>query len=107
MSSRLQEKVCVITGTGGSMSRAGALTCAREFASVVGCDLGVEKARDTGQLVRGSVGDMASKHTCHLADPTDCRALVELALGSCALVDALFNLHPAADVRENIADEGA
>jgi len=50
---------------------------------------------------------MVSKHTCHPTDPTDCRALVELELGSCGLVEALFNLHATADVRENTLDEGA
>jgi NAD(P)-dependent dehydrogenase (short-subunit alcohol dehydrogenase family) len=41
MSGRLAGKVCVITGTGGSMGRATALTFAREGASVVGCDVAV------------------------------------------------------------------
>jgi NAD(P)-dependent dehydrogenase (short-subunit alcohol dehydrogenase family) len=36
---RLAGKVCVITGTGGSMGRATALTFAREGASIVGCDV--------------------------------------------------------------------
>ena len=36
MVGRLAGKVCVITGTGGSMGRATALTFAREGASVVG-----------------------------------------------------------------------
>jgi NAD(P)-dependent dehydrogenase (short-subunit alcohol dehydrogenase family) len=39
MSGRLAGKVCVVTGTGGSMGRATALMFAREGASVVGCDV--------------------------------------------------------------------
>ena len=39
MTGRLAGKVCVITGTGGSMGRATALLFAREGASVVGCDV--------------------------------------------------------------------
>jgi NAD(P)-dependent dehydrogenase (short-subunit alcohol dehydrogenase family) len=39
MAGRLARKVCVITGTGGSMGRAAALASAREGASVVGCDV--------------------------------------------------------------------
>jgi NAD(P)-dependent dehydrogenase (short-subunit alcohol dehydrogenase family) len=38
MSSRLQGRVCVTTGTGGSMGRGSALAFAREGALVVGCD---------------------------------------------------------------------
>jgi NAD(P)-dependent dehydrogenase (short-subunit alcohol dehydrogenase family) len=44
MSGRLAGKVCVITGTGGSMGRATSLLFAREGASVVGCDVTVEPA---------------------------------------------------------------
>jgi len=42
MSGRLSGRVCVITGTGGSMGRAAAMTFAREGASVVGCDLNAD-----------------------------------------------------------------
>jgi NAD(P)-dependent dehydrogenase (short-subunit alcohol dehydrogenase family) len=39
--SRLSNKVCIITGTGGSVGRAAALAFAREAALVVGCDVNV------------------------------------------------------------------
>jgi NAD(P)-dependent dehydrogenase (short-subunit alcohol dehydrogenase family) len=78
MSSRLQEKVRVITGRGGTMSRASALAFAREGALVAGCDLSVDVAQATVELVRGGVGEMVSKHRCHLTDPADCQALVDL-----------------------------
>jgi len=44
MPGRLSGKVCIVTGTGGSMGRATALTFAREGALVVGCDVAVEPA---------------------------------------------------------------
>ena len=44
MSGRLEGKVRVVTGTGGSMGRATALTFAHEGASVVGCDVIVDPA---------------------------------------------------------------
>ena len=47
MAGRLAGKVCIITGTGGSIGRATALTFAREGASVVGCGLDVEPAEAT------------------------------------------------------------
>jgi NAD(P)-dependent dehydrogenase (short-subunit alcohol dehydrogenase family) len=54
---RLSGKVCVITGTGGSVGRATALAVAREGASVVGCDLTVERAEATSG---GVIVNMAS-----------------------------------------------
>src|ERR1700682_3874025 len=92
MSSRLEGKVCVITGTGGSMGRASALAFAREGASVVGCDLSVDAAQAPVELVHGTGKEMVSMHSCHLTDPADCQALVELALGTFGRVDVLFNL---------------
>ena len=92
MSGRLSGKVCVVTGTGGSMGRATALTFAREGASVVGCDVTVEPAGSTVEMVRGSGGEMVSMQPCHLDDPADCQALVELALSTFGRLDVLFNL---------------
>jgi NAD(P)-dependent dehydrogenase (short-subunit alcohol dehydrogenase family) len=92
MPGRLQGKVCVITGTGGSMGRATALTFAREGASVVGCDVSVKAAEAVVQAVRAAGGEMVSKQPCRLSDPADCQALVELALATYGRVDVLFNL---------------
>ena len=52
MANRLTDKVCVVTGTGGSMGRATAVSFAREGAAVVGCDLTVEAAEETVAMVR-------------------------------------------------------
>jgi NAD(P)-dependent dehydrogenase (short-subunit alcohol dehydrogenase family) len=57
---RLAGKVCVVTGTGGSMGRAAALTFAREGASVVGCDVAVEPAEETVKMVHAAGGEMVS-----------------------------------------------
>jgi NAD(P)-dependent dehydrogenase (short-subunit alcohol dehydrogenase family) len=107
MSSRLEGKVCVITGTGGSMGRASALAFAREGASVVGCDLDVDAAQATVELVRDAGGTMVSMDPCHLTDPADCQALVELALGTFGRVDVLFNLAATAYFNwlEDVTDE--
>ena len=80
MAGRLAGKVCVITGTGGSMGRAAALTFAREGASVVGCDVTAESAAATVELVRAAGGDMVSLQPCQLGDPAECAKLVELAV---------------------------
>src|SRR3954451_16086312 len=92
MPARLVGKVCVITGTGGRMGRATALAFAREGASLVGCDVSVEPAGATVEMVRDAGGEMVSMQPCHLDDPADCRALIELALGTYGTVDVLFNL---------------
>jgi NAD(P)-dependent dehydrogenase (short-subunit alcohol dehydrogenase family) len=56
MSGRLSGKVCVITGTGRSIGRATALAFAGEGALVVGCDVAVEPAGSTVEMVRGAGG---------------------------------------------------
>jgi NAD(P)-dependent dehydrogenase (short-subunit alcohol dehydrogenase family) len=92
MSGRLSGKVCVITGTGGSMGRASAVAFAAEGASVVGCDAAVEPAESTVEAVRGTGGEMVSMQPCRLTESADCRALVELALSTFGRIDVLFNL---------------
>ena len=70
MSGRLSGKVCVITGTGGSVGRATALAFAREAASVVGCDVNVAAAEATVEMVRAQGGTMISLQPCHLTGPS-------------------------------------
>src|SRR5450755_2941268 len=89
---RLSGKVCVVTGTGGSMGRATAVAFAREGASVVGCDLTVEAAQATVETVRSEGGEMVSMQPCRLSEPGDGQALIELALSTYGRVDVLFNL---------------
>src|SRR5437879_2515809 len=95
MSGRLLEKACVVTGTGGSIGRATALTFAREGALVVGCDQVVEPAEATVDMVHAAGGEMVSMQPCDLTDPADCKALVDLALRTYGRIDVLFNLAAA------------
>src|SRR5271169_5706080 len=92
MAGRLAGKACVITGTGGSMGRATALLFAREGASVVGCDVTVESAAATVEMVRAAGGEMVSLHPLHLGDPAECVRLVELAVSEFGRIDVLYNL---------------
>jgi NAD(P)-dependent dehydrogenase (short-subunit alcohol dehydrogenase family) len=92
MPGRLEGKVCVITGTGGGMGRATALTFAREGASVVGCDVAVEAAEETVKLVQEAGGKMVSLQPSRLSDPAECARLVELAMSEFGQIDVLFNL---------------
>src|SRR5690349_6454178 len=107
MPGRLSGKVCVVTGTGGSMGRETALAFAREGAALVGCDVAVEAAEATVEMVRSGGGEMVSMHPCRLTETSDCQALVELALGTYGRVDVLFNLAAVAyfDWLEDVTDD--
>jgi NAD(P)-dependent dehydrogenase (short-subunit alcohol dehydrogenase family) len=91
MSPRLLGKVCVVTGTGGSIGRAAALAFAREGASVVGCDLDVDSAAATVQMVRREGGTMESLQPCRLGNAAECQALVDFAVRAFGRIDVLFN----------------
>ena len=106
MSGRLAGKVCLITGTGGSMGRATALAFAREGAVVVGCDVAVEAAQETVEAVRAAGGEMVSLQPCGLSDPAECARLVEFATSRYGRIDVLFNLAGRAyfDPLEDVTD---
>jgi NAD(P)-dependent dehydrogenase (short-subunit alcohol dehydrogenase family) len=91
VSDRLSGKESVITGTGGSVGRAAALAFAQDGASVVGCDVNVAAAEATVEMVRAHGGTMISLRPCHLTEPSECQALVDLAVGEYVRIDVLFN----------------
>jgi NAD(P)-dependent dehydrogenase (short-subunit alcohol dehydrogenase family) len=74
------------------MGRATALTFAREGALVVGCDVAVEPAEETLEVVTAAGGEMVSLQPCFLSDPAECARLVDLAVGRFGRIDVLFNL---------------
>jgi NAD(P)-dependent dehydrogenase (short-subunit alcohol dehydrogenase family) len=89
--SGLSNKVCIITGTGGSVGRAAALAFAREGALVVGCDVNVGAAEATAEMVRAQGGAMVSLQPCYLTKPVECQALVDFAVHTYGRIDVLFN----------------
>jgi NAD(P)-dependent dehydrogenase (short-subunit alcohol dehydrogenase family) len=91
MAKRLQNKVCIITGTGGSIGRAAALRFAEEGAFVVGCDTNAAAGQETVDLVTSSGGKMISLHPADLTKMADCKKLVELAIREYGRMDVLFN----------------
>jgi len=91
MTGRLQDKVCVITGSGGSIGRAASLRFAAEGALVVGCDAQATAAQETVDLVRVAGGRMVSLHPVDLTTMADCRKLVDFAVGEHGRIDVLFN----------------
>ena len=107
MPGRLSGKVCGVTGTGGSMGRATAVTFAREGALLVGCDVAVQPAEETVGIVRAAGGEMVSLQPCLLDDPAQCARLVELAVSEFGRIDVLFNLAGRSHFGrlENVTDE--
>lgn len=91
MGDRLNGKVCIITGTGGSMGRAAALMFASQGAKVVGCDINGDAATATIDEVISNGGDMVSLGNCDLTDTRQCKQLVDLAVSTYGRVDVLFN----------------
>lgn len=88
---RLAGKVCIITGTGGSMGRASALLFAREGALVVGCDINVSAAEETVAQVRAAGGQIVSMQPCDLTRLEDCESLRDLAMATYGRIDVIFN----------------
>ena len=91
MAKRLQNKVCVITGTSGSIGRAAALRFAEEGAMVVGCDTNADVGQETVDLVRAAGGRMVSLHPVDLGTMADCQRLVDFAVREHGRIDVLFN----------------
>ena len=107
MAGRLSGKACIITGTGGSMGREAALVFAREGACIVGCDLNVDAAEATVELVRREGGAMVSLQPCQLSKAAECQALVQFAVRAYGRIDVLFNNAAMARFNrlEEISDE--
>lgn len=91
MPGRLSDKVCVITGTGGSIGRAAAARFAEEGAMIVGCGVDIAGAQATVEMVSAQGGTMISLQPCDLTKPSDCQALVDLAVNTYGRIDVLFN----------------
>jgi NAD(P)-dependent dehydrogenase (short-subunit alcohol dehydrogenase family) len=107
MSGRLDGRVCLITGTGGAIGNATALTFAREGALVVGCDVAVEPAEQTLEAIEAAGGQMVSLQPCILSDPAECKRFVDFAVGEFGRIDVLFNLAGRSHFGfiENVSDE--
>jgi NAD(P)-dependent dehydrogenase (short-subunit alcohol dehydrogenase family) len=91
MERRLNNKVCIITGTGGSIGRETALYFAKEGALIVGCDVNEAAGRETEEIIRRAGGEMVSYLPANLSDSTVCRQVVQLALQTFGRIDVLFN----------------
>jgi NAD(P)-dependent dehydrogenase (short-subunit alcohol dehydrogenase family) len=91
MAGRLEGKVALITGIAGGQGRAAAVRFAAEGASVVGCDLKAEEAKETVAMVEVAGGSIVSLQPVDLSDESGVRAVVDFAVDSFGGFDILYN----------------
>ena len=91
MTGRLTGKIAVITGTGGGQGRAAALRFAAEGARVVGCDVKVEGALETAEMVAAAGGEMVSLQPLDLTDEAEAERLIAHAVETYGDFDILYN----------------
>lgn len=87
---RFTGKVCLVTGSGGSIGRAACLRLAAEGALVVGCDIAAEGAAETVRLVEEAGGKMSSV-VADLTSKEACERVVAAAVAEHGGLDVLFN----------------
>lgn len=103
MTGRLDGKVVLVTGTGGGIGRATAVTFAREGAHVVGCDLNPGPSQETVDLVRAAGGRMDAIAPVDLATEDGARRWVDEAAAIGGGIDVLVN--NASAIRFGAIDE--
>lgn len=91
MAGRLQAKVAIITGTGGSMGRVAARMFSDEGARLVACDINADESSATADEVKASGGEIVALHGANLSDPAAAQQLVDLALETYGRIDVLYN----------------
>lgn len=90
MTGRLAGKVAVITGTAGGQGRAAALRFAAEGALVHGCDVQVDGARDTVDMVRAAGGVMSDASPVDLTDETATKNWIDSVAAEYGRIDILY-----------------
>src|SRR2546421_6820404 len=88
---RFDDKVVLITGTGGGQGRVAAQRFAQEGAIVVGCDVKEEGNAETIELVRQAGGRMSGTAPLDLGDSGAASAWVQGAAGEHGRIDVLYN----------------
>jgi NAD(P)-dependent dehydrogenase (short-subunit alcohol dehydrogenase family) len=86
----LQEKVCVITGSGSGVGRSTAQLFALHGARVVVADMRDEWADDTVDLITSAGGTAVAAH-CDVANEDEVRDLIEFAVGTFGRIDVMHN----------------
>ena len=90
MGTRLDSKVCVITGAGSGIGKATARLFASEGATVIAADIDLDAARTTA----GEIDSAGGKAVAEQVDVTDVAQTVDVAervIGRLGRIDVLFN----------------
>ena len=90
MAGKLEGKVAVITGAGGGIGRAGAVTFAGEGAGVVVAEIDAERGEETARLAR-ETGGRATFVQTDVTQPDAVEAAVAAALREYGRLDVLYN----------------
>jgi meso-butanediol dehydrogenase/(S,S)-butanediol dehydrogenase/diacetyl reductase len=93
---RFDDKVVLITGTGGGQGRVAALRFAREGATVVGCDVNAAGHAETAALLAAEGLELHGAAPVDLGDAEQARAWVEDAAQRHGRIDVLYNNASAA-----------
>ncbi|HPG25239.1 MAG: SDR family oxidoreductase [Spirochaetaceae bacterium] len=88
---RLDDKVVLITGTGGGQGREAALQFTAAGARVVGCDIRADTSEETLALVRAAGGDFVSMHPVDLRDPAAVERWIDDCIALHGRIDVLYN----------------
>jgi NAD(P)-dependent dehydrogenase (short-subunit alcohol dehydrogenase family) len=91
LSSRLEGKVAIVTGSGSGIGQGCALMFARHGARVVGCDLSVPGAEETLATARAEGLAFESLHPLDLTRPADVQRLVAHTVERHGGIDILVN----------------
>ena len=92
---RLDGKVALVTGCGTlgegwGNGKAIAVLLARQGASVFGCDLNLEAAQQTRELIQAE-GGACEVRTCDVTNATEVKALVDACMARFGRIDILIN----------------
>lgn len=90
MSTRLQGKVCIITGAGSGIGEWTAQLFAKEGGRVVVADVDDRGARATVKAIRGAGGEAVAEHV-DVTDESDTVALAAKVIKRFKRIDVLFN----------------
>lgn len=91
MVGRLAGKIALVTGTGGGQGREAAILFAKEGAKIVGCDLKVEGAKETVEMVKAAGGEMVSMQPLDLSDEDQIVKWIDFGVESYGDFDILYN----------------
>ena len=87
---RLADKVAIITGAGAGIGQATAIKFAQEGASIVACDIHMDRVVETVASIHAAGGDALAVEV-DVRDPDSIARMVETALGRYGRIDCLVN----------------